>query len=411
MEKVEEKGMKLELCKIANHNSIIVAVCTNALCQKQPFCCAKCMAFFHQKCGSDLIFLEDIYAKKPDNLLSHPKFEGIKKLTSMNQGDKTIVFDVFKTLYLNSVIDELHQLKQCVDTNLDIVKEKVKTYDKAEQEKNLTQLYDTFQEKTKEESSALSILNIEEVKENIKDFISVKEKSSVLDKKVRDYFQNYFQDINKKKDDLKNKFWDSIVATFSKKQIHASLSKFSSKFKNLIQAPTLVESLFTSAVHWNWDPNRKHENIDLLENNTVAKKKGNADHTGVFGTIPFEQGIHIWEIKCEGITADNGDWIQFGVIEEEHYPIDYNNSTKAYSIASANYFGNGKNYPYNMEVDGPLVDFNDKTFRCEYDADTGILKITGHGIVATTISLKGKKVYPFVNVYHPGNQATLKIIQ
>ena len=41
----------------------------------------------------------------------------------------------------------------------------------------------------------------------------------------------------------------------------------------------------------------------------------------------------------------------------------------AYSIASGNY-NQGKNYYYNLdEFYGPIIDFDNKTFTCTYDAD------------------------------------------
>lgn len=414
MEKQVEKDQskKVELCKISNHNIPVVVLCTNPECTKIPFCCGKCMVVYHQKCGEHFIFLEDIFAKKPENLLAHSKFAELKKLTSLTQVDKNISLDLFKKEYTKSVIEELEKGKNSINVNINIVNEKAKSLDQVEQEKCLTGLFDTFHDGVTKGNPAASLIKFEELKEKVKEFVLSTEKSPEFDKKVKNYFKGYFEEINKKKDEVKTSFWTAIVDSYAKAQIHPATSKIESKFSGFLNSSTLTDSLFSKGIQWSWNPNKKHENLDLSEKNLVVVKKGEPDHTAVLGNTNFETGIHIWDIKCEGINNENWDWIQFGLIEEPNYPVDYNNSIKAFSIASGNYFGDQKNYRYNMEIEGPLVDFNEKTFRCEFDADAGIFTITGNGITAKNVSLKGKKnMFPFINLFHPGNKATLTVIQ
>ena len=51
------------------------------------------------------------------------------------------------------------------------------------------------------------------------------------------------------------------------------------------------------------------------------------------------------------------------------------------------------------EYKGPIINFNGKTFKCEFDADEGVLAIEGNDIKCLKRGLKGMELFPFANCY------------
>lgn len=407
--KVDLYNLQTKICTISGHNSQILSVCTNPNCDKQPIACAKCIAAFHLNCGEELIFLEDIFSDKAENLLSHPKFEGLAIKQDALEGNKAIAEEEFKALFLNSLNEEINNLKNSLIMSLDVLSDEIKNMKPEELDKCLSDLYKGFLDHLTENDALKEVISVKDLQEKIKLFLLKNEQTPEFNLSIKTYFENYFNSLEQKKKDFQGMYWNFIVKAFARKQTDSSISSISEKLNQMILSPQVMNQIFSAKVLWHWNPDKMENYIELTENNMVATKKNYVGHHGVFGNQAFTEGKHIWKITCLNITSDNGDWIQFGLAEEGHFPLaSYNTNT--YSIASGNY-NEGKNYFYNMEYEGGVINFNNKVFTCEYDADEGVLTITGDGIKATKKDLKGKKLYPFANVYHDNNQVKLEVIQ
>jgi len=158
---------------------------------------------------------------------------------------------------------------------------------------------------------------------------------------------------------------------------------------------------------WTFDPMCKSANITLSEDKMTAKKINSYGHTAICGTIAFESGVFIWEVTVRNITAKNGDWVQFGVLDKSvNSNMDVFSVENTWSVTSK-----PSCRAYNMTVSVPnSAIFNDKTLRCTYNAQEGTFIVDGEGFKASGTGMKGKKIYPFVNLFYAGNEVTLKIV-
>jgi len=160
---------------------------------------------------------------------------------------------------------------------------------------------------------------------------------------------------------------------------------------------------------WQFDATAKSSQITLTNDNYTAKKNEVTGHAAVCGNNPLGDGISSWEIKVNGITKGNGDWVQFGLLDKnENGDFEKFAFGNSWAVFSGNYHGN----VIKMTKTGETVDFNNKTFVCTYDGQSGKFTVVGvdNKFKAECSGLQNKKLYAFVDLYDVGNEVTVKMI-
>jgi hypothetical protein len=193
---------------------------------------------------------------------------------------------------------------------------------------------------------------------------------------------------------------------FSVLPLFEAYSKSKQHFESDDSLAKLSDSvmLFTvTGASWSFDPLAIHADLELSESNmTLSKRTTPTIRSTALGSRAFSRGIHIWEIRQN--TA-NPQCVAFGVIDKQvvnrNYVDDYGSSISY--VTTGTY--------YNMKgTVGVLA--KGKSCILTLDCDEGRFFIRGEGIdITSTLDLKGKTVFPYVNMCTYGNSITLKVIK
>ena len=391
-------------CQIEQHNQReFVAICSKSDCKNTRLSCAKCLITNHKGCNEYILFIDDIEAKRVENLLQAQKFDKIKNM-------KQIV----EKLGLNRETDIEYALQNKFEVKLDYEFEKLGNNIKNMLEDVKYSIKDRFNKILMDSADTIFNLNsiIDEALELDKLGNALKqiETNKEFDSKaVNDNFNEFLKDYWTR---VEQKITKINIIPFDKLDIDNDPNKLSfiadiyDKLTTILDKTKILDTNFpivlSSACIWTFDANAKGSKINLGSDNLTATKIDNSSHMAVFGSKLLETGIHTWSITPSGITKGNGDWIQFGLCENntsfESFSFD-----GSWSVVSGTYYGNVTK----MSKTGACETFNDKIFTCTFDADLGVFTIETEGFKAETKELKEKKLYPFVNLWDIGNSAKL----
>jgi len=185
------------------------------------------------------------------------------------------------------------------------------------------------------------------------------------------------------------------------------LTKIYSGLDDLLNKDKLMNYYLPMSVaigSWTLDPNCKSSSITLSSDLLKATKSGSSGHVAVCGTQALEAGKHVWSVTVSGLAQPNGDWIQFGLVDKsENGNMEAFTLESCWSVTSAKYYGNVTR----MEKTGECSEFDGQKWVCRWDADEGKFEIEGNGMKAEVSGLKGKKLYPFVNLWEAGNSVVI----
>ena len=182
--------------------------------------------------------------------------------------------------------------------------------------------------------------------------------------------------------------------------------------KKQIEATTPLSSLINIAKSlsiamketWTLDSNFMHHNLQLSNNNMTVEKVYESSNVGAIGTKGFSSGIHRWEVKIDNVDKyDNntGYWTCFGVIQKEKFTKGSDHGSSFSIVTYNSYYGvTGQYKPYIREG---------QVFSITLNCDEGTMKIEGDEIDMKAIGLKGLVLYPFFQLYFPGNKLTIRI--
>lgn len=391
-----------------HHQSSIVGICTNHKCKDQKLLCMKCLMYTHKSCSQNILLLEEFLSCDSSQLLSIPCFKEVKALgleqmkPNAKSEDKTILLTELDVL-LN---EEFASIKTSFEAFLNDCQAKVKQA----LEKQLKTIESSVSLKNKVLSD---IINRQEIKKLLLE-IESEEKNYNSDAKtgrINQFFENYWEGLSERIKSYKGHSSMEITSILQSLETKRSeIRQVYKKFKRLFEKEITQAMSFGSTSPWYLDPEAKDRSIKLSNDYLTATKASGTGHAIVYGNIPFEKATYTWEVTLGGITRENGDWIEFGLIDKEKYEVvDFGtpNLVECYALTSAGYYNNHLLRMVNCY--GSIQNFNGQTFLCEYDAEIGHLIITGDAFKAEARDLKGK-LYPFVSFYHQGNTATIKML-
>jgi len=275
-----------------------------------------------------------------------------------------------------------------------LVNPKKKYNDRVDQSRSL------FGEITKNFSIPIQSLS-EKLKEGSANKISLESLNSELTQLLNDFWSDA-QEKSKKCKTLDCKTFENTLA------ISPNLQGLDDLLENI---NPLLKNIPANLIKGSWtlDPLAKATKITLSDDCLTAKKSEGSSHCAVCSNIPLSDGIYSWEIKVSGITKENRDYVQFGLVDKKEMGDVNSFASKAnWSVHSGNYAGN----LCKMTKTEETVDFNNKTFICTFDGQSGKFTVEGvdNKFKAEVSGLQNKKLYAFVNLYDPGNEVTMRVI-
>ncbi len=156
---------------------------------------------------------------------------------------------------------------------------------------------------------------------------------------------------------------------------------------------------------WSLDPKHKHNCLQLSSNQLSVQKVDETDTATVIGTKGFLHGVHKWKVTFSH-EMGSGYWSMIGVCDKTllHHE-DSNDYEHAYGIATT----------YQLyKMDG-LVDTHSKAKELivTLDMDGRKLYIDGKGVSVSALipASVSNPLYPFFNLFEPGNEIEVTIIQ
>lgn len=404
---MEQKNQQTS-CLIQGHQSkSILALCSNGKCKDPKLLCVKCIAFSHKECSNHIILFEDLLNKDYSQFIEQPCYKLLKDTIESLNKKEPAKSDSHSDQQL------LSEFTKLVDQEFNFIKASFEEY--------LNNLKLKLQENLKKILAEMKD-NIADVNNSIRCLVEADELTSFLQEissekdymsdektgKINRYCEQYWDRHSAIVSSLKGAPNLSSLSVLMKlKKNSLTIRKIYQELETNLSLEKLSKALLNDSKPFSFlDSSRKHDDIALSENNTIATKRTSTSHAIAFGEA-LTSGVHKWEVMPSGITAKNGDWVQFGIFNKDENSSSKFQFAKCYGLTSGGYYN--AHMVQMTNVSGETYNFNNKTFLCEYDADKGTLTITGDNIKAEAKNLKGT-FYPFVNLYHIGNTVKVRVL-
>lgn len=388
-------------CLIEGHKGTqIIAICTNHKCKEPKLLCTRCALHNHKTCSDYVILFEDILNDDFTQMISHPCFENIQE-----------IFDSFST----PNPDVFKDFEKFLDEELTLIRtsfEKLLSDSRTRLIKAFEKAVNGLQTDPGFKNMKISeFTDLDPLKKFLKEIGSDNQyNTDEKTEKINEFFNNYWQQYNVRTSNVKDLFNPQIQSLLT--DIHGksnNMRKNYQKFEEGLLLRVLNDNLVSfTTKDWRFDTSAKHPDILIDGDGFTLTKRNSSGHAPIYGNYPFLKGVYRWEVTVSGITAPNGDWVQFGLIEKTKIPVEKFEYSTNYSLTSGGYYLN--HFVGVAGIYGTAQNFNNQTFLCEYNADLGVLTITGKAIKAEAKNLQGMNLYPFVDLFHPGNTAKVKIL-
>ena len=352
-------------CPLLNHfNKPITLICTNPKCQNKRLLCLKCLTLDHRDCLDFILEVDDVYDRT-----------FLPNLNWINDHEVKKAIKIIAEYQLNGPGDQLRQL---FENLLDKEFAKIQEYFQEKILEQKAKILDDFRA-----TSDFEMVNIEGFMKHLQELYNF------------DSFISILQSLHKedKSIELLNKELETFLLEISAKEIQQKslieLAQRLNRFtKNYLTSDSDTIEKFKHSIDFHilddyplrikktsWDPFKKSQRLEILENNTIARRLDDIyEMTAVLGITEMEHGHYQWEVEVNTKNPQH-QWILFGVADKNlGKNLEAFNYREAMGLSTFGQF-------YNMTKVEALNDYDNKTYLCYLDFSKGLFTISFEGKV------------------------------
>jgi len=296
-------------------------------------------------------------------------------------------------------------------------------------DKEFAKIQEYFQEKISEQkakiladfrgTSDFEIVNVEEFMKQLHDlynfdsFVSILQSLHKEDKGLEllnKELDTFLQEIGAKEEQQKSLVdLAQRLNRFTKNYLASDLGTLE-KFKKSIDFG-ILDDYPLRIKKTSWDPFKKSQRLEIIENNTIARRLDDVyEMTAVLGITEMEHGHYQWEVEVNTNNPQH-QWILFGVADKSlGKNLEVFNYREAMGLSTFGQF-------YNLTKVESLSDYNDydnRVYVCDLDLSKGVFTVSSDGkvIAKGDKDLKGNhgKVYvPYAILTRRDNMIRLQM--